>query len=208
MFPYSKRLWLKGLNQDLHGLLVSNMTHAAARYGHVMHPMAAIEPTVQLAEKLLATVGQGWADRVFYSDDGYVVYSLHVMAAGCEFGGEAQQWSVIRSSSCICACRSTAVEVALKMAFRKFWVDHPEVDLAGETGRQPAQLAVIGIEGGYHGDTLGAMDAVAPSPYNGPEQFPWCVCKSSFAVCIHLLDMHVPHNFCPCKTAEITEEVA
>ena len=67
------------------------------------------------------------------------------------------------------------MEVALKMAFRKFCKDHPEVDLhGGGAGGQPAcELRVVGIEGGYHGDTLGAMDAVAPSPYNGPAQYPW-----------------------------------
>lgn len=70
-------------------------------------------------------------------------------------------------------CRSTAVEVALKMAFRKFWRDHPDLDLHGSKGGRPLELKVVGIEGGYHGDTLGAMDAVAPSVYNGPEQFPW-----------------------------------
>ena len=37
----------------------------------------------------------------------------------------------------------------------------------------PAQLEVIGIAEGYHGDTLGCMDAVAPSVYNGPRQTPW-----------------------------------
>ena len=34
-------------------------------------------------------------------------------------------------------------------------------------------LQVVGITNGYHGDTLGVMDAVAPSPYVGPEQMPW-----------------------------------
>lgn len=59
------------------------------------------------------------------------------------------------------------------MAFRKFWRDHPEIDLYGSNGRPPCELKVVGIDGGYHGDTLGAMDAVAPSVYNGPAQFPW-----------------------------------
>lgn len=68
---------------------------------------------------------------------------------------------------------STAIEVALKMAFRKFWVDHPELDLQGSEGKSGCSLKVVGIDGGYHGDTLGAMDAVSPSPYNGPKQYPW-----------------------------------
>ena len=72
-------------------------------------------------------------------------------------------------------CRSTAIEVALKMAFRKFWKDHPELDLHGNAERPPVELKVVGIDGGYHGDTLGAMDAVSPSPYNGPAQYPWQV---------------------------------
>ena len=39
------------------------------------------------------------------------------------------------------------------------------------TIKQPLQ--VVGITNGYHGDTLGVMDAVAPSPYVGPQQMPW-----------------------------------
>lgn len=32
---------------------------------------------------------------------------------------------------------------------------------------------MLGLTEGYHGDTLGAMDAVAPSPFNGRLQTPW-----------------------------------
>eukprot|EP00887_Chlorella_sp_A99_P001840 scaffold19.g1840.t1 len=62
---------------------------------------------------------------------------------------------------------STAVEVALKMAFRKFMADHGLLEEEG------CQLEVLGLTEGYHGDTLGAMDAVAPTPYNGRLQTPW-----------------------------------
>lgn len=34
-------------------------------------------------------------------------------------------------------------------------------------------LQVLGLTEGYHGDTLGAMDAVSPSPFNGRRQTPW-----------------------------------
>ena len=55
---------------------------------------------------------------------------------------------------------STAAEVALKMAFRTF-----EARRGGVAGPH-APLHVLALAGGYHGDTLGAMDAAAPSPFN------------------------------------------
>lgn len=32
---------------------------------------------------------------------------------------------------------------------------------------------MVGLENAYHGDTLGAMDCVAPSVFNAPSQAPW-----------------------------------
>lgn len=66
------------------------------------------------------------------------------------------------------ACRSTAVEVALKMGMRKFVHDRP-----GIMWKDGPALHVMGLTNGYHGDTLGAMDAVAQSPYNNFDQTPW-----------------------------------
>lgn len=43
---------------------------AAGRYGHVIFPTASHAPALHLTERLLATVGKGWATRVFFSDDG------------------------------------------------------------------------------------------------------------------------------------------
>lgn len=57
------------------------------------------------------------------------------------------------------------MEIALKMAFRAFMARYPGCDVSS--------LEVVGIAEGYHGDTLGCMDAVAPSVYNGPRQTPW-----------------------------------
>lgn len=46
------------------------VAHAAGRYGHVMFPENAHQPALDVAVRLLAGVGAGWASRVFFSDDG------------------------------------------------------------------------------------------------------------------------------------------
>ena len=61
---------------------------------------------------------------------------------------------------------STAIEVAIKMAFRKYIVDHDMAALIDGPTPFPA-LKVIGLEGCYHGDTLGAMDCQSPSVFTG-----------------------------------------
>ncbi|KAL0647896.1 hypothetical protein Bca4012_046187 [Brassica carinata] len=69
---------------------------------------------------------------------------------------------------------STAIEIALKMAFRKFCVDH-ETLLEFSEGRDEKKhivVKVLALRGSYHGDTLGAMEAQAPSPYTGFLQQP------------------------------------
>jgi len=89
------------------------VAEAAGRYGHVLFPSGTHEPALNLAEKLLATVGKGWADRVFYSDNG-----------------------------------STGIEVALKMALRAAGRRY------GWKGEEGEDIGVIGLRGGYHGDTV------------------------------------------------------
>ncbi|KAJ3218776.1 hypothetical protein HDU67_004024 [Dinochytrium kinnereticum] len=105
------------------------MASTSGRYGHVMFPECAHEPAVQLSEELVESVGKGWGERVFFSDDG-----------------------------------STAVEVALKMAFRVAEV---------RTGRGGGERGweVVGVVGGYHGDTIGAMNACSPNDFN--EKVQW-----------------------------------
>ncbi|MCU0449625.1 MAG: adenosylmethionine--8-amino-7-oxononanoate transaminase [Bernardetiaceae bacterium] len=51
---------------------------------------------------------------------------------------------------------STATEVALKMAFQYFY------------NRGEQRPKVVALEGGYHGDTFGAMAVGDPSPFNAP----------------------------------------
>lgn len=59
---------------------------------------------------------------------------------------------------------STAVEVALKMAFRKRAIDSPT--------RRNLPVRIVGLAGSYHGDTLGVMNCAEDSDYNRL-QTPW-----------------------------------
>jgi bifunctional dethiobiotin synthetase / adenosylmethionine---8-amino-7-oxononanoate aminotransferase len=59
---------------------------------------------------------------------------------------------------------STAIEVSLKMAFRKRAADIPSC------GHLP--MKVVTVQGCYHGDTLGAMDCSPRSDFNS-KQTPW-----------------------------------
>ncbi|XP_076919240.1 bifunctional dethiobiotin synthetase/7,8-diamino-pelargonic acid aminotransferase, mitochondrial-like [Bidens hawaiensis] len=77
---------------------------------------------------------------------------------------------------------STAIEVALKMAFRKFLADNKLLlDLHQDNSDESSiELKVVALKGSYHGDTLGAMDAQAPSPYTGFLQQPWYTGRGLF----------------------------
>ena len=99
---------------------------------------------------------------------------------------------------------STAVEVALKMAFRAFLARQGLLDAAadataamsagdtssGNSGSSgsgsPAaarllpRLDVLALRNNYHGDTLGAMDCAAPSGFNGPLQWAWYAPRGLF----------------------------
>lgn len=70
---------------------------------------------------------------------------------------------------------SSAIEIALKMAFRKFSSDHGILlDLCnGNMVGKHIEFKVLALNGSYHGDTLGAMEAQAPSSYTGFLQQPW-----------------------------------
>jgi bifunctional dethiobiotin synthetase / adenosylmethionine---8-amino-7-oxononanoate aminotransferase len=69
---------------------------------------------------------------------------------------------------CVAACRSTAVEVALKMAFRTFAARRGQAP----DGHAARPLHVLALQNGYHGDTLGAMDCAEQSVFN-VGQTPW-----------------------------------
>ncbi|KAL1217497.1 Bifunctional dethiobiotin synthetase/7,8-diamino-pelargonic acid aminotransferase [Cardamine amara subsp. amara] len=73
---------------------------------------------------------------------------------------------------------STAIEIALKMAFRKFCVDHDFCEATEE--KKHIVVKVLALRGSYHGDTLGAMEAQAPTPYTGFLQQPWYTGRGLF----------------------------
>ncbi|KAF3452815.1 hypothetical protein FNV43_RR03248 [Rhamnella rubrinervis] len=77
---------------------------------------------------------------------------------------------------------STAIEIALKMAFRKFSSDDGSLSnfLSDDSTQRRAQLMVLALNGSYHGDTLGAMEAQAPSAYTGFLQQPWYTGRGLF----------------------------
>lgn len=56
---------------------------------------------------------------------------------------------------------STGVEVAIKMALRAAKLRYDPNDTTTST-----RLEVIGLKGGYHGDTIGAMDCAEPCAFN------------------------------------------
>ncbi|KAE9045959.1 Bifunctional dethiobiotin synthetase/7,8-diamino-pelargonic acid aminotransferase [Phytophthora rubi] len=137
LFDACASWWTQGVGHG-NSKMATALAYAAGRYGHVMFPENAHEPALQLSEKLLASVGKGWASRVYFSDDG-----------------------------------STAVEVALKMAFRKYVLDHKldysEFMSDEATGSKMVTLAQANC---YHGDTLGVMNVAEKSVFN-EKQHPW-----------------------------------
>ncbi|KAJ3318200.1 hypothetical protein HDU76_000901 [Blyttiomyces sp. JEL0837] len=129
LFDGSASWWTQAFGHSDRQMAVA-AARAAGRYGHVLFPECIHEPAWRLADKLLNTVGNDWASRVFYSDNG-----------------------------------STATEVAIKMAIK-----YAEKQRDGYSGsgsvKDNSDLGVIGISGGYHGDTLGSMNASNPNVYN------------------------------------------
>lgn len=141
--------WTQGITANHVPGMALSIGNAVGRYGHVIFPKNVHRPALDLAREMINQVGNGWASRVFFSDNG-----------------------------------STAVEVALKMAFRKYMMSKGILD------DESIRMDVLGLEGAYHGDTLGTMDAVAPSVFNGRLQTPWFEGRGLFLVppTMHIYD--------------------
>ncbi|KAI0069964.1 PLP-dependent transferase [Panus rudis PR-1116 ss-1] len=69
-FDGSASWWTQALGHA-HPSLTLAAANAAGRYGHVMFPVATHLPALTLAEQLIQSgPGKGWANKVFFSDDG------------------------------------------------------------------------------------------------------------------------------------------
>ncbi|MCE9561977.1 MAG: adenosylmethionine--8-amino-7-oxononanoate transaminase [Planctomycetes bacterium] len=123
--------WWTILHGHRHPPLVDALTQAAHTLDHVLFAGVTHPPAVELAERMLASVP--WQGRA-YSESSRNRASL---SNGRVFFSDNG---------------STAVEVALKMAYQ-FWCHRGE----------PSRTLFVGFENGYHGDTFGAM-AVGRDP--------------------------------------------
>jgi len=140
------------------GQVAASLGYAAARWGHILLPEVASEAPVAAAETLLSLVAPPPGASGGLSSE----------SPGREIGGHRVFWS---------DDGSTAVEVALKMAMRLR--AHRQWKAAAEGGGTTSPVwgpaggyDLLACDGGYHGDTLGCMDATPPSVYTD-RQTPW-----------------------------------
>lgn len=70
LFDASASWWTQALGHSNPELTLA-AAYAAGRYGHVLFPNCTNEPALTLSERLVnGPIGQGWASRCFFSDDG------------------------------------------------------------------------------------------------------------------------------------------
>jgi dethiobiotin synthetase/adenosylmethionine--8-amino-7-oxononanoate aminotransferase len=69
--------WTQGLGHGDSSMALAAAA-AAGRYGHVIFPDNVHAPAVELAKKLVEGPGNGWASRVFFSDDGSTAMEVSI----------------------------------------------------------------------------------------------------------------------------------
>ncbi|KAK6944241.1 Aminotransferase class-III [Dillenia turbinata] len=132
-------------------------------------------PDVKLQIELARDIGYAAArfGHVMFPEN---VHEPVLECAEALLGGVGKGWA---SRAFFSDNGSTAIEIALKMAFRKFSADHGVVQNSLNTDYS-IDLKVLALKGSYHGDTLGAMEAQAPSSYTGFLQQPWYTGRGTF----------------------------
>lgn len=109
-----------------------------------MFPECIHEPAYTLSTLLLDTAGKGWADRVFYSDNGSTAVEVAVKMA---LSKTEADWN---AANLTLSCSEGG----------------GGVDSGGKGHNSDVVWNVIGLHGSYHGDTIGAMDLSSPNVYN------------------------------------------
>jgi dethiobiotin synthetase/adenosylmethionine--8-amino-7-oxononanoate aminotransferase len=150
-FDGSASWWTQGLGHANPSLALA-ASYAAGRYGHVMFAEAVHEPALALAEALLEGMAASSASRT----------SLPTTAPGGGGCSKTPRLSRVFFSD----NGSTGVEVAVKMALRA-----ARVRYGYDKDKQGVGLGVLGLQGSYHGDTIGAMDCSPPGVFN--EKVEW-----------------------------------
>ena len=144
MYDGSASWWTQCLGHA-HPALTLAAARASGRYGHILFPSAVSAPSLQLAEKLVSTVGAGWADRVFYSDDGStgmeVGLKMALRAFGKRFGVEGDKRGELKvlglkgsyhgdTIGAMDACEDGVFNKAVEWyKGRGFWLDSPVVGI-------------------------------------------------------------------------------
>lgn len=79
MFDACASWWTQGVGHGESSMALAAAA-AAGRYGHVIFPDVVHAPAVALSQKLVGPTGpgHGWADRVFFSDDGSTAMEVAV----------------------------------------------------------------------------------------------------------------------------------
>jgi dethiobiotin synthetase/adenosylmethionine--8-amino-7-oxononanoate aminotransferase len=168
-FDGSASWWTQGLGHANPSLALA-ASYAAGRYGHVMFAEAVHEPALALAEVLLDGMAASSASGGTTPSPVSGATTPDAGAVGAA-GGEgvdgAGGGKLPRLSRVFFSDNgSTGVEVAVKMALRA-----ARVRYGYGNDKEGEGLGVIGLQGSYHGDTIGAMDCSPPGVFN--EKVEW-----------------------------------
>lgn len=148
-FDGSASWWTQGLGHGNPRLTLA-AAHAAGRYGHVMFAEAIHKPALELAEVLLRDVGNPRLRRVFFSDNGSTGTEVAVKMA----------LRATRLRYYHAHAAATAADAAASSSHEKLRAE------SGDSFSEGGKLGVLGLKGGYHGDTIGAMDSAEPCAFN------------------------------------------
>jgi len=171
MFDSSASWWTQALGHGDQSLALEAAA-AASRYGHVLYPRMVHEPAFNLAESLLQTVGKGWAERVFYSDNGStgmeVAIKMAMRVAGYNVPRESQtdshQWGVIGLRGAYHGDTLGAMDATQSDVFKSEW--HKERGVWLDAPTIAFKDGEVAISGGILGTDFAEKFASLDDVYN------------------------------------------